>query len=179
MTFVFAVVGSSHGPGHSFAFIARVRTLHVTTTTSFFAFSALFYSSLSRFFFRALLRTVRCLRLFTRVFLSPFLRTLLLTKTGFPRASNESLLRSLVRAWCLARWGRPSHRATACYSFPPNLVRTHVAARPNLIQDPAMYALHASDLVLVRWGYRQTVPFSHMARLPAASTRPAVGRPNY
>ena len=39
-----------------------------------------------------------------------------------------------------------------------------------------MYALHASDLVLVRWGHRHTVPFSHVARSPATPMHPAVGR---
>ena len=46
----------------------------------------------------------------------------------------------------------------------------------NLIKDPAAYALHASDLVLVRWGHRHTVPFSHVARSPTTPMRPAVGR---
>lgn len=41
----------------------RVRTFYVTTTTSLFAFSALFDSTFSRFSFQALLGTIRCLRL--------------------------------------------------------------------------------------------------------------------
>ena len=48
----------------------------------------------------------------------------------------------------------------------------------NLVWDPVVYALHASNLVVVRWGHRQTVPFSHVAGSPATPVRPAVGRPD-
>ena len=50
--------------------------------------------------------------------------------------------------------------------------------RDSLKKDPAVYALHGSNLVLVRWGHRQTVPFSHVARSPATPVRPSLGRPD-
>ena len=111
-------------------------------------------------------------------FFSRFLHTLLLTEIGISRASNENLLRSrwYVPGVSPVGVGHPTVRRLVTSSSRIWCGPTWQLEVPDI--GPAVYAIHASNLILVRSGHRQTVPFSYVAKSPATPVRPAVGLPD-